>query len=140
MRVYMKNLLGPEATSKQHQYGYGHGLQQSARCTAHHEFLPARMAIRAHDDEVRIQVRSARNQHVAHGDVVDTVECRDLGLDIVPRQQERDVGAWNAIDGTSTRLAIRFVESDDGDLFRALQERHRVLNSGGRLTAAVTQP
>src|SRR4051812_39893685 len=97
-----------------HQYRYGHGFEESARRAAEGKLAEPRMPVAAHDDEVGLDVRSARQDLRADVQSASGLLCCNR-LHAVAREVKRDVvGRRLAVIAALVRI-----EGDDLDALRA---------------------
>lgn len=116
-----------------HQHRHGHVLEHVPGDPAQHQLPPAGVAISAHDEQVDRLVGGARQQHVAHVDVVGEHVLR-LAVDAVPRQVQADVGAGNVAVPLGATLRV---DGDDGDVLGGFEQRHGVVHGAAGEPAGV---
>src|SRR6476619_4672203 len=106
--------------SMREQRRHGHVPGDVTRGATKDEFAHARMTVRAHHEEIRIEVRESRQDLVAHADI-----RRDRGpygrLDAVPCQRSRNGGVW-----AHTALVAPALDLENMHVLRPLQQGESV--------------
>src|SRR6202167_1495394 len=99
-------------SSMRHENRYRHHFQHGSCRTAEHNLPPPRMAIAAHYDEVRVEVRCARQQQRTYREVLYALRILGNHIDPVPSDDDRDIRAGNSTCG---RLTLERIDRKHGD-------------------------
>ena len=117
-----------------HQKGHRHRVEHRAGRAAQDKFLPARMPIGAHHDQVDGVGSHMREQGIADGPLMAAIDRIDLGINTMACQDRDDLGGANA---AVMRAVSGRVHRHDDHAACLLEQGERIVDGSCRLAAAV---